>query len=401
MGFLKLDNVRQVAHDKNHIATLGFRLLLPHNLSIMRRNVLSKIIGMLFGPIFLLSGCGTNRERIFPQKTTLTESVYSSVTVQPDSMYQAFATVAGIVDKNLVNEGDTVIKGAPLVQLVNTTPKLNTQNAGLALQLAQENYAGTSAILKGIEDEIASAELKFKNDSLNYFRQRRLWSQGIGSKAEYDNRKLAYELSSNNLSLLELQYARTKNELETQVEQARNTYEAAQVTTGDFTVTSKIHGKVYAVLKNQGEIVTTLEPLALVGSTNDFVIEMLVDEVDIVKIGIGQKTLITLEAYKNEVFEATVSKIYPRKDERSQTFKVEAVFDNPPRTLYPGLAGEGNIIIDKREDVLTIPKVFLVNGNEVETEQGQVKVELGLENLDRVEIIEGLDSNTEILMPRE
>ncbi|WP_149277016.1 efflux RND transporter periplasmic adaptor subunit [Pareuzebyella sediminis] len=367
----------------------------------MRQNFHSKIIGVFFGSAFIFSGCGTNRERVFPEKTSLTESVYSSVTVQPDSMYQAYATVAGIIDKNLVVEGDTVSRGAPLVQLVNTTPKLDTQNAGLALQLAQEKYDGTSAILKGIKDEIAAAELKFQNDSISYFRQQRLWSQGIGSKAEYDNLKLAYELSSNDLSLLEQRYESTKNELESYVKQARNKYKAAQVTTGDFTVTSKIRGKVYAVLKNQGEIVTTMEPLAIIGSSNDFVIEMLVDEVDIVKIAIGQKTLITLDAYKNEVFNAKVSKIYPRKDERLQTFKVEALFDNPPNTLYPGLAGEGNIIIDMREDVLTIPKAFLVNGNEVETAQGRIQLQLGLENLERVEVIDGIDSNTEILMPEK
>ena len=121
-------------------------------------------------------------------------------------------------------------------------------------------------------------------------------------------------------------FYRTKKELETQAKQAQNTYKSSKINTDEYTVTSKINGKVYALYKNTGEIVTTMEPLASVGSATDFIIEMLVDEVDIVKIEKGQKALITLDAYSSEVFEARINKIYPQKDSRSQTFKIEALF---------------------------------------------------------------------------
>ena len=60
-----------------------------------------------------------------------------------------------------------------------------------------------------------------------------------------------------------------------------------------------------------------------------------------------------------------------------------------------------NIIVDQKEDVLTIPKVYLINGNQVETEDGPVSVKIGLQNLDQVEILEGIDANTIILKPGE
>ena len=50
------------------------------------------------------------------------------------------------------------------------------------------------------------------------------------------------------------------------------------ITTKDFAVKSKINGKVYALYKEPGEIVTTMEPLASIGSATNFIIEMLVDE---------------------------------------------------------------------------------------------------------------------------
>ncbi len=349
----------------------------------------------------LIGSCGVKQEKILPQKKPLTESVYASATVQPDSLYQAFASVAGILDRNLVEEGDLIKKGDPLVQINNSTPKLNTENARLAFLLAQENYSGSAAILSGLEDEINAAELSFKNDSINYYRQKRLWEQQIGSKVEFDNRQLGYELSRNNLKLLKSRYDRTKNELATQLGQAQNNYRTSQIATKDFTVSSKINGKVYALLKEPGEIVTSMEPLAAVGSDSVFIIEMLVDEVDIVKLVVGQKALITLDAYPSNVFEATVSKIYPWKDERSQTFTAEATFDNPPKTLYPGLAGEGNIIISEKASALTIPKQYLMEGNKVLTEDGVTEVSVGLQNLDRVEILEGITETTELLKPEE
>ncbi len=351
--------------------------------------------------ILILLSCGTEQEKILPEKTTITESIYSSVTIQPDSLYEAYAVVAGILDMNVVEEGSIVKKGDAILHVINTTPKLNADNAKLAYRLAKDNYKSSSGILKGVQDKIIAAQLKFKNDSINYARQKRLWEQNIGSKIEFDSRQLAFELSQNNLNLLESEYDRTKMELRTKLEQANNSYKTAQVTTKDFTVASKINGKVYALYKKPGELVSTMEPLAAIGSEKTFLIELLVDEVDIVKLALGQKALIALDAYEAKVFEAKVSKIYPKKNQRSQTFKVEATFLNPPKVLYPGLAGEGNIIIAQHEGSVVIPKTYLVDGTKVQTKDGLVNVKIGLQNLDKVEILEGITLDTYILKPEE
>jgi len=332
---------------------------------------------------------------------SLTESVYASATVQPDSLYQAYSIVMGILDKVWVEEGDAVAKGDRILQITNTSPELNRKNAELSLRLARENYSGSAAVLKGIEDEIQAAELKLKNDSINYFRQKNLWDQNIGSKVEYDTRKLAYELSQNSLSLLKQKYDRTKNELATQVQQAENTYKSSLTTSEDFTVVSKIDGKVYAIYKNPGEIINTVEPVAAVGRSDKFIVELLVDEVDIVKVKNDQKVYITLDSYGEDVFEAKVDKIYPRKDESSQTFMVEAIFVNPPPTLYPGLSGEGNIVIAQKEEALTIPKEYLIGASRVLTDDGEKDITIGLQNMEMVEVLDGITENTAIYIPEE
>ncbi len=355
------------------------------------------IFCMLLG--VLLVSCNTDQEKIRPTVTDITESVYSSVTIQPDSLYQAYASVNGILDKNLVEEGDIVKKDTPLIQIINSNPKLNTENAKLSLDLAKKNYNGNAAILTSIQDEIEAATLKLANDSINYCRQKNLWDQKIGSKVEYDTKKLAYELSINSLDLLKNKYQRTKEELETQLKQAENNYKTSLTTTKDFTINSKINGKVYALYKNPGEIVNTLEPIAAVGSESLFIIEMLVDEVDIVKIEKAQKAIITLDAYNGKVFTSRVRKIYPKKDERNQTFMVEAVFDNQPAVLYPGLSGEANIVIDQKENVLTIPKHYLIDDTKVKTDNGIVDITTGLQSMDTVEVRSGITKDTWIYKP--
>lgn len=363
-------------------------------------NLKQSVSGFLvFALINCLSSCNPGKEKIKPTVRTITESVYSSVTIQPDSLYQAHAVVSGILEQNVVEEGDIVTKGSPIAQIINNAPQLNVENARLSLELALDNYSGNNAVIRTLEDEIRSARLQAQNDSVNYFRQKNLWEQNIGSQVEYDNRKLAYELSTNNLSLLLSNYARTKNELRTKVIQAENNYKTALITTGDFTVESKINGTVYALYKNRGELISTLEPLATIGSSNDFIIEMLIDEVDIVKVQLDQIAIVTLDAYGNDVFEAVVSKIYPRKDERTQTFKVEAVFKAPPDVLYPGLAGEGNIIVGRKENALTIPRSYLIDDRRVLTEDGEIELSLGLQNLEYAEVLSGLDKNTAIIKP--
>ena len=67
---------------------------------------------------FLIISCSKEQDKMLPEQRALTESVYSSVTIQPDSLYHAYAIVAGILDTNLVEEGHIVLKGETLIQII-------------------------------------------------------------------------------------------------------------------------------------------------------------------------------------------------------------------------------------------------------------------------------------------
>jgi multidrug resistance efflux pump len=358
-----------------------------------------KPLFITFLVILTFLSCKEKVEKTKPFLTQLTESVYTSVTIQPDDLYSVYASVSGILDKQFIEEGDIVKKGEKLFQIINDAPEINSENAKLALELAKENYKGRADILRSIEDEIRAAKLKLSNDSINYFRQKNLWEKKVGSRVELDTRKLNYDVSKNNLEALQNKLARTEVELKNQIKRAENNYRATLVNTKDFSVKSKINGKVYALFQEPGELVSPQQPLASIGSATDFIIELLIDEVDIARVKLGQKVLVNLDAYGKEIFEAKVTKIYPRKEQRTQTFKVEALFEKAPETLYPGLSGEGNIVISKRDNALIIPYEYLLEGEKVLTENGEKEVKTGLKTLENVEIISGIDTSTVILKP--
>jgi multidrug efflux pump subunit AcrA (membrane-fusion protein) len=176
--------------------------------------------------------------------------------------------------------------------------------------------------------------------------------------------------------------------------------DVSSLRTDDFYIRSNIEGKVYQLFKEKGELVSMQEPLAILGNKKEFRVKMLIDEVDITKVDLKQKVLVTLEAFGDRVFEASIVKIASKMDERTQTFEVEAEFTKAPKKMYMGLTGEGNIIINERKRALVIPREYLMVGNKVETNDGIKVVKTGISNWNFIEILSGLDENSVIYKPQ-
>jgi RND family efflux transporter MFP subunit len=349
--------------------------------------------------LLLLFSCKDERESTKPISKEMVEAVYSSVLLEPIDVYKVNASISGYIDQLLVKEGDLVKVGDVLCVISNKPIQLNQQNAALNYKLLKDQYDGEANLIEEMKLDLQSAKLKMQNDSLNYVRFKALYDKNAGSKFELDNATLSYEISKNNYKTLKKRIVRKQNELKNQIDQSKNNLSASVLKSDDYVIKSNLNGKVFQLFKEQGEFVSMQEPLAILGDKEKFKLKMLIDEVDISRINVGQKVLVTLEAFKNTVFEAKITKIAPKMDEKTQTFEVEALFVKTPNKLYMGLTGEGNIVINEKKKAMVIPREYLMTGNKVETESGVVSVTTGLSNWSYIEILSGINEGTIIYKP--
>ena len=354
-------------------------------------------------PIFLLLlavACGDKRTSTTPTVGPITESVYASGKVKARDQYTVYPVVNGIVTDVFVLEGDTVRAGHPLFRIDDRTTALSRENAELSVGLLERNASPDSPVLAQLKANVGATRVKLENDSSLYAKQKRLWEQQIGSENDLEQRRLAYETSRENHLSARKAYQEALTRLRNELAIARNNLAINDRALDDRTVRSLIDGRVYDVMIERGELATTQRGLAVVGRSADFLLEVEVDEYDIVRVREGQRALVTMDAYGDTLMEAVVQRIDPIMDERSRTFTVEATFVDPPALLFPNLTCEANIVVRTKDQALTIPASYLADGDEVLVGRNERrKVRVGLRDLERVEVLEGLDSTATIYQP--
>lgn len=342
--------------------------------------------------------CGQKEETVYPQRENISESVFASGLIKAKDQYRAFANTSGILKELYLKEGDHVNTGEVILEITNETARLNRETAELlrAFSDRRENLAK----LKDLEINIELAKNKYENDSILLERQKKLWDQGIGKAVDLEQRQLSFENSKTFFNSSRLRYEDLKREIDFNERNASKNLALSRSLESDLLLKSKINGKVYALLVEIGEMVNPQTPLAIIGSAEEFILEMQVDEYDIAKIKAGQRILVTMDSYRGDVFEAKVTKINPIMDERNKSFTVEGEFVKRPQTLYPNLNFEANIIIQSKENVLTIPRAFLFREKFVINSRGDtISVQSGIKGIQRVEIISGIDEVTQLKKP--
>jgi len=349
---------------------------------------------LVFITVTLIGGCKSEAEGIKPGIHTITEAVYSSATVVPVKKYTVYPSVAGIVEASVLEEGMQVNEDDVLLRVKSEQADWERKKAQLQYEQARRSATGEEAVLREMTERINSAQAQLRADSSTYSRQHRLWEQNIGSRQTYEAAQLKFETSRNQLRELRNAYDRTKGELESQMELAETVLDQRRSAYAEFLIRAALRGTVYEVFVEEGESITPQTPIATIGSTDDFIVRLSIDEVDIARVKPGQEVVIALDAYKEQSFTANLTKISPQKDERTQTYAAEAVFKRGPDRLFAGLSGEANIIVSQRNNVLALPTEFISANGKVLTEDGEQQVKTGVTDFRYTEIVSGIDTNT-------
>ncbi|MFN3997862.1 efflux RND transporter periplasmic adaptor subunit [Algoriphagus sp.] len=359
-------------------------------------------IGVFIVLIFLFMGFFSCRksgeEVIYPEKKSLTESVYASGLVKAKNQYEAFTLASGPVEEIYIREGDSVKVGQAILKVFSEREKLGRESA----QLSQNNATlqANQGRIRDLELSIELAKSKKQNDSLLFLRQKNLRAQRIGSAVELEQRELNFQNSKTSYESALLRYQDLKRDIEFNSRSASKSLAISDVLLGEYVLTSKIDGVVYSILKERGEMVNPQTPLAVIGSAGEFLLELQVDEYDIAKVELDQVVMVTMDSFKEQVFEAKVSRIYPIMNSQSKSFTIEAIFTKAPPKLYPNLTLEANIVTQVKAETLVIPRNYLWMGDRVITENGDtIPVIVGIKTYQFAEILEGIDEKTPLILP--
>ncbi|EAZ80825.1 efflux RND transporter periplasmic adaptor subunit [Algoriphagus machipongonensis] len=341
---------------------------------------------------------GSDADKISPEIKSITESVYASGNIKAVNQYDAFTNASGPIQEIFVEEGDSVSIGTPLLAVYNEREKLSRESA--EINKAYADLQANQSKLRDLQLAIDMNKSKMQNDSLLFVRQKALHDQNIGTDVEFEQKKLNWENSKTAYESALIRYQDLKREIEFNSNNASKNLAISKVLESDYVLKSKINGKVYAILKEKGEMVTPQVALAVLGSADDYLLELQVDEYDISKIKLGQVVMVSMDSYKEQTFEAVVQKIYPIMDTQTKSFKVEAKFTKAPPQLYPNLSLEANIITEVRIKAKVIPRNYLLFDSLVINEnEDTIPVKVGIKNYQFAQILEGIDESTVLIKP--
>ena len=270
-------------------------------------------------------------------------SYTGTAALEPSGESQVVAKTSGVALSVMVEEGQQVRAGQPLV-------RLDPDRARLAV-------AQASAQMHKLEN--------------NYSRARQLVTQQMISANDVD--QIKYDL-----------------------ENARAQHRMATLELSYTTVTAPISGVIASRSIKTGNFVQINTPIFRIVDNSRLEATLNVPEREIATLRAGQPVQLTADALPGQNFTGIVDRIAPVVDAGSGTFRVVTAFSGGG-LLQPGMFGRIKIDYDKRADALVIPRSALLDDDSDPAvfavragKAARVPVKLGYMDGEWVEVRQGL-----------
>ena len=130
---------------------------------------------------------------------------------------------------------------------------------------------------------------------------------------------------------------------------------------------SPISGIVTAINKRVGETTAATQTVLTVQASESPEFTGEIDDVDIVKVKVGQNVEVILDAYPDSKLSGNITDIAPSKTKNSNNIDVYLVkirFDNSGKVTYLDQNGQGSIILDRKSDVLSVTNSAIFSEND-------------------------------------
>ncbi|MDT0648801.1 efflux RND transporter periplasmic adaptor subunit [Autumnicola edwardsiae] len=395
----------------------------------MKKKTIYIVIGVILALIVLLivgkkagwygkTGNFKQVEITEAQPISITETVSATGKIQPEVEVKLSSEVSGEIIDLPVVEGQMVEKGDLLVRVNPDIYQSSVQRAEAGLQNMRANYAQSQASLK--------------QATANYERNKQLFEKGVISKAEWDQIVSNYEMAeaSKESAFYNMQSSAAS------VTEARDNLSRTNIYAPMTGTISKLDAEL-------GERVVGTQQMAgteimRVADLSNMEVEVDVNENDIVKVSVGDSTIVEVDAYLGKEFKGLVTEISNSADsdltsDQVTNFKVKVrILENSYQDLTegkpenfspfrPGMTATVDIITNNRNDVLGVPisaiviksdttangsgsgnadssqerfeAVFLKDGDEAKLQV----VQTGIQDDSQIEITEGLNEGDVVI----
>lgn len=250
-------------------------------------------------------------------------------------------------------------------------------------------------------DQVKSGDIIIKIEDREYENNVNISGAKIDldiSKMEYEKQTALYEKGGVTL--------REKVNGEKQWVSAQKNHENALLQLAKMRVTVPFDGVITDLpYFSQGVKIEQNKEVLQVMSYKEMVMDLMLPESQITKVTLNQKAWITNYAIPDDTLSGRLNQISPAIDIESRTFKSRLVIDNQEAKLRPGMFVKADIIVDKKDSVVVIPKdVILVRsyGKAVMVARDQTaqerKISTGMENNGMVEVTEGLQPEERLII---
>jgi membrane fusion protein (multidrug efflux system) len=183
---------------------------------------------------------------------------------------------------------------------------------------------------------------------------------------------------------------------------AQKSYQTAQSNLDKMEVRAPFDGIIVDLpYYTIGTIVSSGTQVVSIMNYSKMYMEINLPEKNISTIAIGQKALITSYTLTEDTLSGVVTELSPMISTETRTFKGTLQINNPELKLRPGMFVKADIITAQKDSTIVIPKdlilsnnrgryVFVVGNNNTAEQR---RINIGLQNEDEVEIVDGLTRN--------
>lgn len=344
----------------------------------------------------------------------LLQNVSSSITtngkVEPVHGYEAHAPLPVTVSKVLVKEGELVKSGQLLLVLDDTRARSELAAAETRLKAAQAGYAnllagGNQQQLLSRQADLQKAITERDSSERQLASLERLQQRGAATPDEVIAARDRLTRAKADLNQLQSQVRYSPQEQarwQSEIAEAKAAVVLAEEVVRNSNIRAPFDGTVYFLPARVGAYVAVGDLLLMEADLSQLQVRAFVDEPEIGRLAIGQTVRITWDAMSGRVWQGTVATLPSTVVNRGSRVvgEIFCKVDNSERLLLPGVNVSTTIVASNKDNALTVPReavreesghnyIYVLKGNHLRRQE----VKLGISNLTRVEILNGISEN--------